>query len=141
MKKLSDAEIIITRKKQKEIFTEVLIEGNKHLFNNEISEDIKNFYMKKIKQTVSYQISKSNNHYFGTHFRNKHLIWINIKKISECQLTRNMHNTIPLTFEQLICETLTHEEIHEYLEFNINSNASKQYDNIFRRLRRFGVMA
>ena len=81
-------------------------------------------------------------HSFGFHSSDMNIIFINLKEIYDTQEIRNInqHLNIPLTFDELICETITHECIHSILEEMINYKVSCEYDNIYLKLRKNGIM-
>jgi hypothetical protein len=46
-----------------------------------------------------------------------------------------------LGFLRTLCQTISHEEMHKWLETNVDVETSVQYDRIYKKIREHGIMA
>lgn len=68
-------------------------------------------------------------------------LFLSLVNINNSVYHRSLESRRKLTFEQCVCETITHEEIHIWLRMNEDSHTCSRYDRIYRKNRLFGVMA
>lgn len=87
------------------------------------------------------QLEHFREHNYGFCYPKINIIGINLKVIQEDIKVRNMYENKDLDFYQYICETITHEEIHKWLEYNEGEYTSRGYDNIKNKLRMDGYCA
>jgi hypothetical protein len=136
--------IIISPKKWKKTYKTELIEKNITLLNNvKDNNDMYKVYMKKINSMANSYIKRKTSRVYGFTRVDKDFIGLNLKHIHDNIEDRNLYDNNNYDFYQLICETLTHEEMHNLID-GVNPGdylPSKKYDNIYHKIRRNGIMA
>jgi hypothetical protein len=60
------------------------------------------------------------------------IIALNFKQILKTSQEQNR------TFIEEVCLTITHEEIHLWMDFEVSVETSRQYDNIYKKYEKLG---
>ena len=141
---MSITNIIISPKIWRALYKTELIKKNEQLLNSvKDNEETYKLYIKKINNIANAYMRRKMKVVYGFTRKDKDIIGLNLKHIHNDIIDRNEYDNNNYDFYQLICETLTHEEMHNLIA-GVNPNdylPSKKYDNIYHKLRRFGVMA
>lgn len=87
----------------------------------------------KNKSGRSLNIKYGSSHYGGMHYDIDHSIYINLKALNKYAKIREV------TLIKVVCETISHEVFHAILEDNEGDLANRQWDNIARGLRGYGM--
>lgn len=138
-----DNNLMISKQLLHKIYLERLIKQNMDNIEKSKINNTEKTYMSRLKNYSRYHVNKLLKTSYGFHSSDLNIIFLNVSDIHEKQTLRNINqhkNNTPYDFNELICETYTHECIHAILEDLISFEASHKYDNVYRKLRDNNIM-
>lgn len=140
---MNNEELIISKKKIQKIYLEKLIILNKDKIDNQPNKEMKDKFMSRIRNYSRNCVHKLISTSYGFQSSDLNIIFLHLKDIYDKQEYRNktQHPNKSYTYDELLCETYTHEVIHSLIEELIDYQTSQKYDNINKKaLRHYDIM-
>ena len=134
---------VITKKSIYKEWLKQTIEINQDKIKT-LPENRKKIYMAKLKNNIRYQVRTQIKGLYGFQSSTLNLIYLDlteIKQTTDIRIIKYNSDKCKYDFYNLVIETLSHEIIHSVLENIENFDTSKQYDNIYRKLRKYDIYA
>lgn len=137
-----DNKLMISKKLLHKIYLERVIKQNIGNIEKSKTNNTEKAYMSRLKNYSRYHVNKLLKSSYGFQSSDLNIIFLNVSDIHEKQTFRNIsqHHNKPYNFNELICETYSHECIHAIIEDLMGFDASHKYDNIYRKLRDNNIM-